>query len=683
MGLWMSLQKGGLRRLTLVSFALFIIALGLHRPLPPHPSDATGWPAIGETLYIFLLWGYLWLLGTAIGLRVLKPFHLFTINNHGKTREPSPLPPPPAWSLPLWALPTGLILLGYLGLALGVIGRYQRPWLAGLLLLLTVWNINEIEEGLSAWLGLFQRAKQHFQHLPKIAQGGWLVIGILLGCAWIMAWIPPWDYDPLWYHLQAPRLFLQAGRVYPEWNNWPANYAFAANLLYGYALALGDDIVPQLLHWSFTFAFFSLTFVIARQARPWSWLAPAAVMVMPQFMRFASQAWVDFAVAALEFMAYSALLIGLPGGPRPWLWASAFWAGLAAGTKISALAVPATGALAVLTFSSGNTKQRFYRTFQYVVIASLIASPWYAKNMIYFGTPLFPWGYQFTDPEQQLRLILFLSYNSNPLSGVKRWLALFWSLFQPGSIRTALPGSPTIFIPLIILLYSMKENRLKMISKYILIIFVYRYAFWILPAPLWRFLFALVGLLGVGLAYSLSISSGYRQVTRYIIQGFYLSLTLYFSFWAAKEISKIQAWKVLLGQESRRTMAYKTSPLAAWDFANQFPSEQTRIFLVADARLYYCKINLCYPESDEFAWTHMAWAAGFNSAKMMSRLQREGITHLWINFNTAFWLLAYEPTGLFQRSYRFLMGDFLPRCTQPVYGSSQAGILLVKIRPCQ
>lgn len=90
----------------------------------------------------------------------------------------------------------------------------------------------------------------------------------------IIALAPPTIYDALWYHLQAPRLFLAAGRIYPEPHNWPANLAFAGSMLYAIPLALGNDTAPALL--------LAHAYRIARRHAPaTAWAAPALLLTAP------------------------------------------------------------------------------------------------------------------------------------------------------------------------------------------------------------------------------------------------------------------------------------------------------------------------------------------------------------------------------------------------------------------
>ncbi len=69
-----------------------LVVWGLHRPLPPTPSTLTGLPALADTAFTLLLWGYLTLLGAALGERVLRWLRLSGLSDGERL---------------LWSAPTG------------------------------------------------------------------------------------------------------------------------------------------------------------------------------------------------------------------------------------------------------------------------------------------------------------------------------------------------------------------------------------------------------------------------------------------------------------------------------------------------------------------------------------------------------------------------------------------------
>jgi len=174
---------------------------GLHRPLPPAPSTHTGLATLADTGFALLLWGYLTLEGTALGARVLRGLRLSDLSEREQL---------------LWSIPTGLILLGYPVYALGLLGLLRPPIIAGLILGLALYLRQDME---AMAREIFEALRIAFARLggapPTARWAGWLM-ATLLGFSFLIALTPPTEYDALWYHLEAPRQFLKAGRVYPD-----------------------------------------------------------------------------------------------------------------------------------------------------------------------------------------------------------------------------------------------------------------------------------------------------------------------------------------------------------------------------------------------------------------------------------------------------------------------------------
>lgn len=416
----------GLRLQTSILLMLLGITLvvwGLHRPLPPTPSTLTGLPALADTAFTLLLWGYLTLLGAALGERVLRWLRLSRLSDGERL---------------LWSAPTGLILIGYPAYALGWLGLFHRPVIAGLILGMAFWLAPDMAA--SAWQAIraLQSAPASLMGSSRTARwAGWLMV-TLLGFRFLIALTSPTAYDALWYHLEAPRRFLEAGRIYPDFHNWPANYAFGTSMLYAIPLALGDDIAPQLLHWTFGLAFLGLTLGLARPyAEEWAWVAPAFMLTMPALtFRLMPAALADVAAACLELMALSALLRASKGQEPGWLMAAGIWTGLAIGSKFSSLPILATGvAFWIWRGFPMGIPGRVRRLISSLILPLILAAPGYLKNALWFGTPLFPAWLRSNDTGVNFRSYLYQEYtNSKKATGLGRAIFFVWALFAPERI---------------------------------------------------------------------------------------------------------------------------------------------------------------------------------------------------------------------------------------------------------
>jgi hypothetical protein len=224
---------------------------------------------------------------------------------------------------------------------------------------------------------------------------------------------PPHHWDPLTYHLAAPRYFLETGWIRPipqiEWSNLP----LTAELLYGIGLAFGSETFGQLLHLGFggITAVALWGFARHRTDRPTAWMATAIFLATPQVQMWAHVANIDLALGCFIFLAIVASLhagdaVVSDGGrwseswlseSRRWLILAGVFSGFALGSKYQA--VTAVVPLTLLILADSWWRQRsgadpirraLVDTATFCATAALIASPWYIKNLVLLGNPVWP-----------------------------------------------------------------------------------------------------------------------------------------------------------------------------------------------------------------------------------------------------------------------------------------------------
>ncbi len=636
-------------------------AWGLQRPLPPSPSTHTGLAALADTGFTLLLWGYLTLEGAALGERVLRWLQLPGLSSRERL---------------LWSIPTGLILLGYPVYALGLLGLLRPPIIAGLILGLALYLRQDMEAAAREIVGALRIALASLEKAPPTARwGGWLM-ATLLGFSFLIALTPPTEYDALWYHLEAPRRFLEAGRIYPDFHNWPANFAFGTSMLYAIPLALGDDIVPQLLHWTFGLAFLGLTLALARPyAGEWAWVSPAFMLTMPALtFRLMPSALADIPAACLELMAFGALLRSSERRDPGWLHAAGIWMGLAIGAKISSLPILATGvAFWIWRGFPMSIPDRVRSLIPSLILTLILAAPWYLKNALWFGTPLFPAWLRSNDPEVNFTSYLYQEYiNSRGTTGLGRAIFFIWALFAPEKIDYV--GLP--WVAPLGLLISVLFTRWLPVE--VIGFAGARAILWALGPPGIRFLLSALALWGIGIAAALSACSSRNRWHRFstwaMTRGLLALLALLV---AAGELHMLisRPWAAALGMESRVDFLRRAlSGYRGMEWVQSHLKPEERILLIGDTRHYYCP-DACFPEADHFTWARIVWAAGFDPEAVARRLEAMGITHLWIHHGTIKWLLNHDPEGWVRRSEDFLRIRFAPGCAHPVYADEDVEIL--------
>jgi 4-amino-4-deoxy-L-arabinose transferase-like glycosyltransferase len=231
---------------------------------------------------------------------------------------------------------------------------------------------------------------------PSGLDKAWLLLVFLsLSFAFVGALAPETEYDALWYHLNLPRLWLDAGRPVDVVQEYPSLYPMTWELVYGAGLAMGGAIAAKLLH------FGCLLILATTVAMAWRlyapscspWVAVGLLVTAPTVLWEATTAYDDLAIAMFASVACYALARFARTGHSSWLTASAIEFGLAASTKHLGL-VALTAASAVLVWDCRRRQVAFRSVARSVItlgtVAIVLPLPWYVRAWSGSGNPFFP-----------------------------------------------------------------------------------------------------------------------------------------------------------------------------------------------------------------------------------------------------------------------------------------------------
>jgi hypothetical protein len=242
---------------------------------------------------------------------------------------------------------------------------------------------------------------------PKLpSRWAWLLLpGLaLLLPLLLMATVPPWYQDDMTYHLSLPRQFAVAGGYYvPDDNIFtflPLGWESMLCLLY----ALGPDPAhfppfnPRLLSvWTAGFAALGcvgLTRSLGVSGRL-AWGAGFLLLLHPTLVHYAPSAYVEAWMLLLIALAAQGVLRAV-GGQRGWLIPAGVFAGLAASAKFPGLVVVGLLGLGLLIDGLGRRDDRalLRRVLSFGLTAAVVGAPFYIRNWIQRGNPVFPsaWG---------------------------------------------------------------------------------------------------------------------------------------------------------------------------------------------------------------------------------------------------------------------------------------------------
>ncbi len=287
----------------------------------------------------------------------------------------------------LAGLAVGLGLASMTGLGLAAAGLL-RPWplvTAGLLAL---------GAGGPALAGALRAVR-----LPR-TPAGWLLVGV---CALVLlaespTWFaPPVGGDQTKYQLAYPRLWAEAGRLVPTpWSFW-GQQQWLQNFLFAIAYALRGENLARLVNAvSGVLAALALATLVRRHLdRRLGVVAGALFFTMPMCWSQMVRASADTVLVAYAALAVTAWLDWAAGQRASDLRRAGLLAGLAGGSKVMGLLVPALvglGILAVLLRRRADAGRWASASLTYGLLALALLSPWYARNWAETGNPTFPFG---------------------------------------------------------------------------------------------------------------------------------------------------------------------------------------------------------------------------------------------------------------------------------------------------
>jgi hypothetical protein len=282
----------------------------------------------------------------------------------------------------------GLASLGILTLLIGLIpGGFN--WGLGVVALYTIVG--------AAFFVLDLRQHPVRASFPKGLDGLFLVafvLGGLVSLAGVLSPSDTIDWDSLSYHLAVPKLYLQAGNIFPVFIH-QSNFPSIVDYLYVWGLKWGGQSGAK----AFSFCFYVwgliAAFGIARgkygeKAGFWAALTLAFV---PVVMWESGTAYIDVSngVFAGLGIAFASLLL-IDKEQRQYLWLSAIFLGFAAGSKYTGLQT--IFAVGIVVVAMTRSVSGFKSAVLIAAVASAVAAPWYIKNIVYTGNPVFPFFYE-------------------------------------------------------------------------------------------------------------------------------------------------------------------------------------------------------------------------------------------------------------------------------------------------
>ncbi|HVR76640.1 MAG TPA: glycosyltransferase family 39 protein [Planctomycetota bacterium] len=339
-------------------------------------ADVTGGAAgVLRTLAVALALVYAWWL---TGFRILRAA------TRGARKEDDPL------ATSVLELGLGVSAVIALLFAAGTTGLF-RPWFAWTLLAVLL---------VGPHVAFVREMRLRASRLLAGARPSLLGAALLLAACMTLAQslTPVTSQDALVYHLSIPARYVEEGGIVHVQGNFFAQFPQNIEMLFTMGLLLGDGSLAQWHHWMLGVAAAGAVAALARALHPRAsgLLAAAVFATMPTVLLIAGWAYVDLGVVFFTTLSLLSFLRWQARDERFDLFLAALFAGVAAGSKYTAGLqgiLVAAGVFAVGAARHRPGREVLKLALGAAAVAFLTASPWYVKNVIQTGNPLYPFAH--------------------------------------------------------------------------------------------------------------------------------------------------------------------------------------------------------------------------------------------------------------------------------------------------
>ena len=283
--------------------------------------------------------------------------------------------------------------------------------------------------------------KELKSRLNCLSEGGYKFYYLILVLVGVMTFLeclaPETSQDALVYHLAIPDIYIRNGGFEYVPGNFFANFPQNMEMLFTLGLMLDGSSLAAYYHWLLGLFTALAVAALARQISGGKGgiLSATVFATIPTVALIATWSYVDLGLVFFEVVAVLAFLRWWNNGSLGWLFFAAINTGLAAGCKYTGGAIGILIGIAIF-FEGAKQRRKLKESLVFITLFSVVSlsivSPWYIKNFVYTGNPIYPFMYTIfggKDWDLQRSVVLSEFLNSwGSSEGFLDFISLPWKL---------------------------------------------------------------------------------------------------------------------------------------------------------------------------------------------------------------------------------------------------------------
>jgi hypothetical protein len=495
---------------------------------------------------------------------------------------------------------------------------------------------------------------QKIEHFENMTSNGRLLLavnrfclitlGICMLLCVILVLTPEIGKDALIYRIGVPKLFLEHHGIYFIPGNIFASYPFFNEMLYTWGLSLGGGILPKGTHFAiavfilFTMWKFGRRYV---QKNNFELLPLLIFFTIPSVFQNAHVAYCDLTLAFYTFVAIYAYLNWYNTQENLWIILCGVFSGIAMSTKYAGLYLPISGCFGVLwgcRQKKISNSKAVRLLFQYVLFTLITGAPFYLKNWIMTGNPLYPLFYEIFagrgwSAEQAGYYDTFIR-NLGMGRDLVDYLLLPWNLSFYAKINNPIFDGLIGPVFILVLPFAIGMRKVAIEMKIVWVYCILAFCFWASSAQQIRYLIPLFPFLAIMVSLTISYYRNNKKI--FTLLSIFIIVGLVFNgYHILRDFKRIRPLGVFTGHENKD--AFLTRIIPSYEIIRhvntQLP-EKSYVFTIYMKNLTYLFDRPFYSDSMFESYTIETILNNSKTPEdVRLALKKKGFTHILYDIN--------------------------------------------------